>query len=138
MEHRWGRRKVVRVPVRLIGETGDATGQTDNVSISGAFIRTARATALWTRLEVEFPHPHGPSEEPERIAAHVTRRTRDGVGVEWDELAPHAVRALLLDGEPRLPAQARQDTRRLIRPTVELHAQVLSRIDIGPSWPRIL
>lgn len=139
MEHRWGRRNVVRVPVRLIGESGEAvTGQTENVSISGAFIRTARILPLGTRLEVEFPHPDGLAEEPERIGAHVTRRTRDGVGIEWYELAPHSVRALLLAREPHAPPQACQDARRQIRPTLDLEAQVVSRIDIDPPRPRIL
>lgn len=113
MEHRWGRRIVVRVPVRLIAESGEsATGQTENVSISGAFIRTAELVPLWIRLEVEFAPPDGLTERPERIAAHVTRRTREGLGIEWDELAPHTVRALLVPKELRVMREACQDTRR--------------------------
>lgn len=139
MEHRWGRRMVVRVPVRLFGESGEpATGQTENVSISGAFIRTAHPMPLWTRLEVEFAQPGELAGKPERITAHLTRRTADGVGIEWYELAPHAVRSLLLAREPRTPRQARQDTRREGRPALELQTQAVSRIDIDPPRPRIL
>lgn len=138
MEHRWGRRIVVRVPVRLIIESGEpATGQTENLSISGAFIRTARLVPLWTRLEVEFAHADGLTEGPERITAHVTRRTREGVGIEWYELAPHSVRTLLLPREPRATPQACHDTRR-VRPALEQQTKVAARIDADPPRPRML
>ncbi len=131
MEHRWGRRVAVRVPVRLIAETGEsATGQTQDVSISGAFIRTAQLVPLWIRLEVEFAPPDGLTEKPERIAAHVTRRTREGLGIEWYELAPHTVRTLLVPKEPSPMRVACQDTRREVRPALEVQTRVAARIDI--------
>ena len=133
MEHRWGRRVIVKVPVRLITESGEpATGQTENLSISGAFIRTAHLVPLWSRLEVEFPHADGLTEEPERIGAHVTRRTREGLGIEWYELAPHTVRTLLVPKEPRPMREACQDTRREVRPALEVQTRVAARIDIDP------
>lgn len=133
MEHRWGRRIVVRVPVRLIAESGEsAIGQAENVSISGAFIRTAQLVPLWTRLEVEFEPPEGLKEKAERIAAHVTRRTREGVGIEWYELAPHTVRALLVPKEPRAMREARHDTRREVSPALEAQTKVAARIVIDP------
>lgn len=138
MEHRWGRRTIVKVPVRLITETGEpAAGQTENISISGAFIRTAHLAPLWSRLEVEFTHADGLTEEPERIGAHVTRRTHEGLGIEWYELAPHTVRALLLPAQPRSARQARHDTRREVHPALELQAKVSMRIDSGPPHPRM-
>lgn len=138
MEHRWGRRIALKIPVRLIGDSGEpAAGQTANVSISGAFIRTGRIVPLWTRLEVEFSHPDGLAEALERVGAHVTRRTREGLAIEWYELAPHSVRALLRAAEPHAPAHASRDTSRQARPALELQPQVVCRFDIDPPRPRI-
>ncbi|MBW4051778.1 MAG: hypothetical protein HIU85_09985 [Proteobacteria bacterium] len=139
MEHRWGRRIAIRVPVRLIAESAESvTGHTENVSISGAFIRTTQQMPLWTRLEVEFSHAAGPAEKPQRIAAHVTRRTRDGVGIEWYDLAPHTVRALLLPREPHAARQARHDTRPEVRLALELQIKIAARIDNDPPQPQLL
>ena len=139
MEHRWGRRIAITVPVRLIAESAEpAAGQTENVSISGAFIRTAQLMPLWTRIEVEFSRAGGPAEKSQRIAAHVTRRTRDGVGIEWYELAPRTVRALLLPREPHAARQACPDARREVRLALELQTQVAARIDNDPPHPRML
>jgi hypothetical protein len=96
VEHRWGRRISLEVPVRILVDVGEAVmGQIENISISGAFVRTARAVPGWVRLEVEMGRPGEPGREPERVVAYVTRRTKHGVGIEWDELAPSAVRELL-------------------------------------------
>lgn len=103
MEHRWGRRISLEVPVRLILEAGEPLiGRIENVSISGAFVRTARSVPVWARLEVELGRPCEPGGDPECIIAHVIRRTKEGVGIEWHELAPRAVRALL----PRMDSVA--------------------------------
>lgn len=96
MEHRWGRRIPVRVPVRLVAESGEpVAGRLENVSVSGAFVRTAQLVPLWARLEVEVLPAGEPGEKPERVAGHVVRRTPHGIGIEWYELAPHAVRTML-------------------------------------------
>jgi len=109
MEHRWGRRLIVKVPVRLIVESGDPVlGETLNISVSGAFVLTARPIALWARLEVEVILAGRREQRSERVAAHVTRRTRDGAAIEWCDLAPRAVRALLLANDPG--SRTRDDT----------------------------
>jgi hypothetical protein len=79
MEHRWGERISLRLPVRLL-TTADASepGVLRNLSTSGAFIETAgRFPVLWA-LEVELPG------RP-RVAAFVVRRNTRGIGVEWSE-----------------------------------------------------
>lgn len=97
MEHRWGRRIAGRIPVRLTVGVGEfLLGQIVNVSISGAFVQTPRPLALWTQLEVEAVlRHHHVGRDPDRVAAHVTRRTSEGVGIEWCDLAPRSVRILL-------------------------------------------
>lgn len=94
MEHRWGRRLTLKVPIRIFMESRPPViGLLENVSISGALMQTARPVPLWTRLEIEVLLPLG--HDAERVAAHVTRRTRDGAGIEWCELAPQSVLVLL-------------------------------------------
>ena len=109
MEHRWGRRVPVRIPLRLIPESGEPVmGETENISSSGALVRTARPIRLWARLQVEviLPREFGGTAEP--VAAHATRKTRDGVAIEWCEFAPHAVHALLLAWDPLAALAARE------------------------------
>lgn len=121
MEHRWGQRFITRVPVRLISESGEPIcGQTVNISISGAFVEITRSGPLWARVEVEVNPQGAPRQWPERIAAHLTRRTRDGVAIEWCELAPQAVRALLPFGHPAAPPSLRTNMPRDDRPIAGL------------------
>ena len=101
MEHRWGRRIALQTPVRLIAGSGDAVpGVTANVSISGAFVRTAHRLAPSTRLEVEVVLPGRLPASRVRLAAHVIRGTSTGAAIEWAELAPRPVCELLRALDP--------------------------------------
>ena len=97
MEHRWGRRIALTIPVSLaMGGGKPLLGEMLNVSISGAFVQTPRAIPLGTQLEVEvIPRHDHVGRNLERVAAHVTRCGGDGVGIEWCDLAPRSVRVLL-------------------------------------------
>jgi hypothetical protein len=104
MEHRWGQRVAVRVPVRLWIQAGEPVpAHTQDVSISGAFLLIAHPEALGARVEVEMSLPVPFGARAERIAAYITRRTGTGVGIEWRELAPPAVRAMLAAHTPGVP-----------------------------------
>lgn len=101
MEQRWGRRIAIKLQVRLVAEFCDLViGETQNISVSGALLQTARPVPLWARLEVEVILSGQLERRLERVAAHVTRKTKDGVAIEWCDLAPRAVRALLLAADP--------------------------------------
>ncbi len=101
MEHRWGRRIALQTSVRLIAGSGDAVpAVTANVSISGAFVRTAHRLAPWTPLEVELVLADRLPPRRVRLAAHVIRATSDGAALEWAELAPRPVRELLRALDP--------------------------------------
>jgi PilZ domain len=96
MEHRWGQRRRVQVPVELrLGTRRLGTGWTDNLSLSGAFVRIPACMPLWARVEVELlaAHSRGPSRPV--IHAQVVRVAEDGVGVEWAEYAPDPIGILL-------------------------------------------
>lgn len=130
MEHRWGLRVGLEVAVRLIvGSREPILGQTENVSVSGALIQTARPLPLGARVQVEVILPGRFSPKPERVSAHVTRKTKDGVAIEWCDLAPDPVRVLLGVMDPvegRLP---RPKVPREVRSDVEPQAGV--SIDVG-------
>ena len=98
MEHRWGHRVPLDFPVQVFLNPGPKLiGRIRNVSVSGAFIGTTDRFALWVPLEIALLPPNGLPPALERVSAHVTRRTRDGIGIEWCELAPAPVRLLLAD-----------------------------------------
>lgn len=96
MEHRWGRRVGLNMPVLLLTESHTPVlGRIENVSVSGAFIRVAAREPLPSYLQVEVIVPDKPSHVAERVPAFVTRRNGDGVGIEWRDLAPLPVRILV-------------------------------------------
>jgi len=39
------------------------------------------------------------AEGPAKVKAHVTRKLKEGVAIEWCEFAPHAVKELLRSSE---------------------------------------
>lgn len=101
MEHRWGRRIPVKIPVRLILESGESIiGETENVSFSGALIQTAGSVRLFSRLQVEVILPREIGGGVERVSAHVTRKMTDCAAIEWCDFAPRGVRALLRALDP--------------------------------------
>jgi hypothetical protein len=73
-------------------------------------VQTARSVPLWARLQVEVILPRDFGEGPERVAAHVTRKMRDGAAIEWSEFAPRTVRALLLALDPFAARAASRET----------------------------
>jgi len=88
MEHRWGRRIGVHIPIQLAGR-GIPWKQAllANISVTGALIEAEFSFRVLSRIEVLV----GSS----RVVAFIARQHRRGVGVEWCELAPPAVTELL-------------------------------------------
>jgi hypothetical protein len=65
-----------------------------NVSLSGAYIKSDHELRLHTHIEVSITLPP-PSSRTAVIRAHVSRRFREGVGVEWSEFAPSIIKDLV-------------------------------------------
>jgi PilZ domain len=117
MEHRWGERVAVRMTVELSsGSSPPVAGNLENVSSSGAFVRTEGRGPprgpVAVMLRQEGPgRPHSA-----RLAAYVVREAEDGVGIEWCEFAPLAVRELMIRGraagDERAPARRLRAARR--------------------------
>jgi hypothetical protein len=96
MEHRWGERVGVDLPVRITGHPfAVRTGRLSNLSVSGAFIRSDLDVRLLARIVVAIELPHRPKRDAPLIPAFVARKFKDGIGIEWCEFKPPAINRLL-------------------------------------------
>jgi hypothetical protein len=96
MEHRWGARIGVDIPVRITGHPFTVrSGRLSNLSVSGAFIRADLDLRLLSRILVAIDLPHRPKRDAPLIPAFVARKLKDGIGIEWCEFKPPAINRLL-------------------------------------------
>jgi hypothetical protein len=99
MEHRWGERFAVRMTVELSsGSSPPVAGSLENVSASGAFVRTDERGPPRGPVAVILRQGDSGGVHLVRLAAFVVRETEGGVGIEWCEFAPRAVRELMIPG----------------------------------------
>ncbi|MGA2562256.1 MAG: PilZ domain-containing protein [Steroidobacteraceae bacterium] len=98
MEHRWGQRVRVDIPVQLeVPPARIVAGRILDLSVSGAWISGELEQHLSVEIAVVFEPALG-SSSPHRIPAFVTRARLEGIGVEWRELAPPLINSLLGQG----------------------------------------
>jgi len=96
MEHRWGQRVALDMPVHLTLPTGDsAVGVLRDASISGGFIETPLHLPVGARLGVVLLVGAGVARRAVELPACVTRNARDGFAMEWRDMASPPVLALL-------------------------------------------
>jgi hypothetical protein len=96
MEHRWGERVGVDIPVRITAHHFSVRpGRLANLSVSGAFIKAAFELRLLSRVQIAIELPHRAKHEAPTVAAYVARKFKDGIGIEWCEFAPAAISRLL-------------------------------------------
>lgn len=96
MEHRWGQRVGVDIPVRVTGHPFTVrTGRLSNLSVSGAFIRADLDVRPLSRIVVAIDLPHRPKHDSPLVPAFVARKLKDGIGIEWCEFKPPAINRLL-------------------------------------------
>ena len=87
---------LVQLPVRLLAADHEpVSAQIENLSVSGAFVRTDWSGPPGACLEVEVLGNDPIGLHMERIVAHITRMTSNGMAIEWCDLAPQPVRLLL-------------------------------------------
>jgi hypothetical protein len=93
MEHRWGTRIPVDIPVRLVAPRWTALeGQVVNLSSTGALITIGHRVRLLSRLDVLILPAHAQTVV---VPAYVIRQGNEGIGVEWCDYAPRAICELL-------------------------------------------
>ena len=106
MEHRWGERVEVDIPVQVsVPPLILGSGRIRNVSISGAWITGRFDLPSLARAFVVFDLVLGGQLGQLPIACYVARVRPDGIGVEWRELAPQIVSDLMLFAATPAPAQ---------------------------------
>jgi PilZ domain len=102
-EGRWGERVKVNIPVQVSADAlAGADGCMKNLSLSGALVKADVDLGLHSLIEVSIKLP-SPSHGAEAITAYVSRRAKEGVGIEWCEFAPSVVKDLLRSPSIPLP-----------------------------------
>ena len=102
-EHRWGERFRVNIPVHVSAATlTRIEGCMKNLSLSGALMRANVDLGLHSLIEVSIKMP-SPWQRAEPITAYVSRKVKEGVGIEWCEFAPSVVKDLLRSPSIPLP-----------------------------------
>jgi len=116
MEHRWGERFAVHQTVELAsGSLPLVAGSLENVSSSGAFVRTQGRGPPRGPVEVILQDSGSARSPSVRLPAYVVRETESGVGIEWCEFAPRAIRDLMIRDRRAGGARARARTLRANR-----------------------
>jgi hypothetical protein len=96
MEHRWGERVQVDFPVRVTAlRFSVRDGRLTDLSVSGARLHADVESRVLSRVQIAIILPLWPKHEAPVIDAYVTRKFKDGFGIEWCEFAPATVNRLL-------------------------------------------
>jgi hypothetical protein len=94
-ESRWGERVKVNIPIQVSADAyAGADGCMKNLSLSGALMKANVDLGLHSLIQVSIKMA-SPSQRAEAITAYVSRRAKEGVGVEWCEFAPSVIKDLL-------------------------------------------
>ena len=121
MEHRWGERIEVDIPVQVsVPPLTIGSGRVRNISISGAWITGRFNLPTLARAFVVFELSVAGQREQLPIACYVARVRPEGIGVEWRELAPQIVSDLMVFAAPQPSGAA--------TPVPELASEVVSAI----------
>lgn len=95
MEHRWGQRVEVGVPVRVRARGGGThRALLRDVSASGAFVQSFSPPAPYSAVTIEFDDS-ALTAGGTVAKAFVVRDEPEGFGLEWVEFNPPPVAALL-------------------------------------------
>jgi hypothetical protein len=103
VEHRWGERVRVSIPVHVTTPALAAfDGRMMNLSLSGALMKADCDLRLHllieVRMELQASSPHAGA-----VKAYVSRKLPEGVGIEWCQFAPAIVKELLRSPSISIP-----------------------------------
>jgi hypothetical protein len=96
MEHRWGHRLRVDIPVRISAHPFSVrSGRLCDLSVSGAAIEGVYELRLLSQIQVALDLHLRSRHDAPTVSAYVARKYKDGVGIEWCEFAPPDITSLL-------------------------------------------
>ena len=97
MEHRWGERVAMNMPIRLTLARAFSvgSGQLSDLSVSGGWIITDQRVRVLSQIGIVLNPGRVTKCDAAVIAAYVTRQCKNGIGVEWCQFAPPTVAELL-------------------------------------------
>lgn len=114
MEHRWGQRVRIDLPIRIKASTfGYIRARLSDLSLSGAFIEVNTDVRILCQIQVTLAMPALPMQHSVPLDAHVVRKQDSGIGIEWAHFEQATFRALhgiafrWRDGQHR-PADSRK------------------------------
>jgi hypothetical protein len=100
MEHRWGQRFAVDIPVHLgCRPAAIGLGRIRDLSISGAYVTTALRPGLFAHVVVALSD-FDTDGEPHTLAGFVVRHDADGFGIEWGQFGAAEITTLLAHFAP--------------------------------------
>jgi hypothetical protein len=105
MEHRWGERLRVALPVRIRAACGlVGTGLVLDFSVSGAFVATTLPAALFSRIRVSIASEHRPARRMRApgtmFEGMIVRHDSAGFAVEWCDFGAEEVVAFVAAQRP--------------------------------------
>jgi hypothetical protein len=107
VEHRWGERVQVAIPVRLSVPPYAANfGAISNISMSGVWIRTNLKLSVLGRARITFQSTQWLANRAAAVPAYGMRQDLHGIALEWCELAPRHVNKLLFAARSRVQVGA--------------------------------
>jgi hypothetical protein len=111
MEHRWGQRIEVAIPVRLyaLAHPREHAACFANLSLSGSWIPANFGLRTLSRIRVVFDPSLLPLNSPNTVTAYVARQSHDGTALEWCEHSPDLIVRLLRAVAQREQAKIRRD-----------------------------
>jgi hypothetical protein len=90
MDHRWGHRIEVDVPIRVMHPAMSrcGIGRLTNISLGGALIISSLESSVGARIQVSIPMSSDGAMHDSVIDAYLIRRSDTAIAVEWAEFAP--------------------------------------------------
>lgn len=96
IEHRWGNRTRVDIPVKLIGSSRSfAAGQLKDISTSGAYIETRFTQPLLESVTLILLGARNGQWHPRAVRGYIVRQCEGAIGLGWWDMAPEPVEQLL-------------------------------------------
>jgi PilZ domain len=93
MDHRWGNRIALDLPIRVMHPAMSrcGSGRLSNISLGGALIVSSLDCSVGARIQVSLTLPSGGSAQSSVLDAYLVRRSGPAIAVEWTEFAPTEV-----------------------------------------------